>query len=114
MVASRSKQSLSNAMAVCGIQSKRFKSLPSRVKPRSVNDRSRRCHCLPCEKLSAGKSDKLSELIAACTIAPEGSRSEADFAVCCYAIRNGIAKDEVWTRLQSVGKFAEQGRRYST
>jgi len=63
-------------------------------------------------KLSAGKSDKLSELIAACTIAPEGTRSEADFAVCCYAIRSGIAKDEVWTRLQSIGKFAEQGRRY--
>jgi hypothetical protein len=63
-------------------------------------------------KLSAGKSDKLSELIAACMIAPEGTRSEADFAVCCYAIRNGIAKDEAWTRLQSVGKFAEQGRRY--
>ncbi len=63
-------------------------------------------------KLSAGKSDKLSELVAACTIAPDGTRSEADFAVCCYAIRNGVAKDEVWNRLQSVGKFAEQGRRY--
>ncbi len=63
-------------------------------------------------KLSAGKSDKLSELIAACTIALDGTRSEADFAVCCYAIRNGVAKDEVWNRLQSVGKFAEQGRRY--
>lgn len=63
-------------------------------------------------KLSAGKSDKLSELIAACAIAPDGARSEADFAVCCYAIRNGIARDEVWNRLQSVGKFAEQGRRY--
>ncbi len=63
-------------------------------------------------KLSAGKSDKLSELIAACTIAPDGTRSEADFAVCCYAIRHGISKDDVWNRLQSVGKFAEQGRRY--
>lgn len=63
-------------------------------------------------KLSAAKSDKLSELIAACTIAPEGRRSEADFAVCCYAIRNGVAKDDVWARVQSFGKFAEQGRRY--
>jgi hypothetical protein len=63
-------------------------------------------------KLSAGKLDKLSELIAGCAIAPDGTRSEADFAVCCYAIRNGIEKDEVWNRLQSVGKFAEQGRRY--
>jgi hypothetical protein len=63
-------------------------------------------------RLSAGRSDKLSELIAASSIAAEGSRSEADFAICCYAIRNGIAKDDVWARLQSVGKFAEQGRRY--
>lgn len=77
--------------------------------------RQRRIDAMPLpavRKLSAGKSDKLSELIAACTIATEGTRSEADFAVCCFAIRNGIAKDEVWTRLQSVGKFAEQGRRY--
>src|SRR5690606_8933772 len=38
-------------------------------------------------RASASKSDKLAELVAASAIAPAGSRSEADFAVCCYAIR---------------------------
>lgn len=63
-------------------------------------------------KLTPTKSDKLAELIAACAIAPPGVRSETDFAVCCYAIRSGIAADEVWSRVQSVGKFAERGRSY--
>ncbi len=63
-------------------------------------------------KVTPAKCDKLSELIAACAITPEGTRSEADFAVCCYAIRHGIAKDDVWPRLESIGKFSEQGRRY--
>ncbi|MFZ1936147.1 MAG: hypothetical protein WCB27_13115 [Thermoguttaceae bacterium] len=66
----------------------------------------------PRKQPSASKLDRLSELIAASTIAPAGSRSEADFAVCCYAIRSGIAKDEVWTQVEQIGKFAEQGRRY--
>ena len=63
-------------------------------------------------KVSPSKADKLSELIAACAIAPAGSRSETDFAACCFAVRNGIAKEEVWPQLEHVGKFAEQGRRY--
>ena len=63
-------------------------------------------------KPSAAKADKLAELVAACAIAPAGSRSEADFAVCCYAIRHGIAKEDLWAQVQQVGKFAEQGRRY--
>ena len=63
-------------------------------------------------KISTKKADQLAELIAACSIAPAGSRSEADFAVCCYAIRNSIAKEEVWAQVEQVGKFAEQGRRY--
>ena len=63
-------------------------------------------------KIAPAKSDKLSELIASCSITPEGTRSEADFAVCCYAIRHGFAQDVVWPRVKSVGKFAEQGRRY--
>ena len=41
-----------------------------------------------------------------------GTRSETDFAVCCYAIREGVAADEVWSRVQSVGKFAQRGRSY--
>ncbi|GIW97574.1 MAG: hypothetical protein KatS3mg111_0907 [Pirellulaceae bacterium] len=63
-------------------------------------------------RVSPSKADKLAELIAASAIAPPGQRSEADFAVCCYAVRSGIAQDEVWTQLEHVGKFAEQGRRY--
>lgn len=63
-------------------------------------------------KLSVSKGDKLAELIAASAVAPAGTRSEADFAVCCYAIRNGIGKEEVWSRVEQVGKFAEQGPRY--
>ena len=63
-------------------------------------------------KISVSKGDKLAELIAASSIAPAGDRSEADFAVCCYAIRNSIAKEDVWTMVEQVGKFSEQGRRY--
>ncbi|MFH1919274.1 MAG: hypothetical protein ABIP48_05215, partial [Planctomycetota bacterium] len=63
-------------------------------------------------KISVSKVDKLAELIAASSIAAAGSRSEADFAVCCFAIRNSIAKEEVWAQAEQVGKFAEQGRRY--
>jgi hypothetical protein len=63
-------------------------------------------------KLSGKRGDKLAELIALCAVAPQGHRSEADFAVCCYAIRNGIAKNEVWNQVKSIGKFGEQGERY--
>ncbi|MCI0333568.1 MAG: RepB family DNA primase [Planctomycetes bacterium] len=63
-------------------------------------------------KASTSKADKLAELIAASAIAPAGTRSETDFAVCCYAIRNAIAKEEVWSQVEQVGKFADQGRRY--
>jgi hypothetical protein len=63
-------------------------------------------------KASTAKADKLAELIAASAIAEAGGRSEADFAVCCYAVRNGVEKEEVWRQVESVGKFAEQGRRY--
>lgn len=63
-------------------------------------------------KLRHSKADKLDKLIAASGIAPPGSRSEPDFAMCCFAIRNGVGKEEVWTQVEQVGKFAEQGRRY--
>ncbi len=63
-------------------------------------------------KISLSKADKLAELVAACGIAAAGSRSEADFSLCCFAIRNGICKDEVWAQVQQVGKFAEAGEAY--
>lgn len=66
----------------------------------------------PRNKISSSKADTLADLIAASSIAPVGARSEADFAVCCDAIRNGLSKEEVWTQVEQVGKFAEQGRRY--
>lgn len=77
--------------------------------------RTRQISSMPLPKprrVSASKVDKLAELIAVCSIAEPGQRSEADFSVCCYAVRNGIAKNEVWESVSSVGKFAEQGQRY--
>jgi hypothetical protein len=63
-------------------------------------------------RASASKLDKLNELVAASSIAPAGTRSEADFGVCCFAIRSGVAKEEVWSQVEGIGKFAEKGRRY--
>ncbi len=83
--------------------------------PSPVTERTKQIAAMPLpqpRKISLSKSDKLAELIAACGIAEAGSRSEADFALCCYAIRNGIAKEDVWSQVANVGKFAEQGQRY--
>jgi len=63
-------------------------------------------------KLTVTKADKFDQLIASSSIAEPGRRSEADFAVCCYAVQFGIEKEEAWQQVQGVGKFAEQGRRY--
>lgn len=63
-------------------------------------------------KPSASKADKLAEHVAACSIAPAGARSETDFSLCCFAIRNGIDRDLVWGQVEQVGKFAERGQRY--
>jgi hypothetical protein len=45
-------------------------------------------------------------------MAPKGSRSEADFAACCYAAEQGIPQSEVWAAVCGVGKFKEAGERY--
>ena len=63
-------------------------------------------------KATAAKGDKLEDLVAACAVAPVGSRSEADFSLCCFAVKNGIGRAHLWTRVEQVGKFAEQGQRY--
>lgn len=84
-------------------------------KPSATTKRQRNIDAMPLpaiRKSTAAKSDKLSECIAASTIAREGARSETDFALCCYAIRNGFEAEEVWQRVESVGKFAEAGRPY--
>jgi hypothetical protein len=84
-------------------------------KPSAITKRQRNIDAMPLpaiRKSTAAKTDKLSECIAASTIAREGTRSETDFALCCYAIRNGFEAEEVWQRVESVGKFAEAGRPY--
>jgi hypothetical protein len=63
-------------------------------------------------KLSACKSDKLNELISACSVAPAGARSELDFRLCCFAIKSGASKAEIWQKVSSVGKFSERGEDY--
>lgn len=83
--------------------------------PSPETERVKKITSMPLPKVrkpSAAKGDKLAELVAACAIAPAGSRSETDFSLCCYAIKNGIDKEQVWGSVEQVGKFAEKGRRY--
>lgn len=63
-------------------------------------------------KPTSKKQDRLAELIAASSIATVGERSEADFAICCYAIENGFDAADVWALVQNIGKFADGGQRY--
>lgn len=90
----------------------RFESLES-CSPAA--ERSRQVAQMPLpqvRKLTPSKRDKLEERIAACAIAPAGNRSEADFALCCHAVRSGVDRAELWNRVQMIGKFAEAGERY--
>jgi hypothetical protein len=64
------------------------------------------------KRLTPTKRDKLHEIVAACAIAPIGSRSEVDWALVCAAVEHGWPKEEVWEAVASVGKFADSGRRY--
>lgn len=59
-------------------------------------------------KLSARGTDKFNELVLASSTAPVGSRSEADFALCCWAVEHGMRRDDVWAAVANVGKFAER------
>lgn len=54
----------------------------------------------------------LDDCVHASAHAEVGKRSEADFALCCRAIRSGASKAETWARVQFVGKFAEEGEAY--
>jgi hypothetical protein len=63
-------------------------------------------------KLTGAKQDQLEDRIASCVIAPVGLRSPADFALCCFAVRSGVAREEVWRRVSGIGKFAERGEAY--
>jgi P4 family phage/plasmid primase-like protien len=55
---------------------------------------------------------RIDSLIADCLAADTGTRSEADFALCCWGVEQGMPPDFVWNACSHVGKFAESGRRY--
>ena len=63
-------------------------------------------------KLSAGRRDRLGELVTECAAAPPGQRSERNWHLVCWAIEKGVSREEVWQHVQGVGKFAEGGQRY--
>jgi hypothetical protein len=58
------------------------------------------------KKISPKRQDQFNELITQCELAPVGTRSETDFALCCWAIEHGIPQVTVWGTVQNVGKFA--------
>ena len=63
-------------------------------------------------KLSPTKRDRFHELLLTCDAAEVGSRSEADYALCAWAIENGVPRETAWAEAQNVGKFKEAGERY--
>ena len=68
---------------------------------------------LPAPKRKSGKrKDRFADLLASCVAAPLGKRSEADYAIVCFAIEHGMDRGEVWEQVASVGKFAEGGEAY--
>lgn len=63
-------------------------------------------------KITSGKRDKLADRLNACRVAEVGQRSELDFGLCCFAIEEGIAQNELWAACSDVGKFKERGDAY--
>jgi putative DNA primase/helicase len=63
-------------------------------------------------KLSSPKLNRFHELLLICDTADVGARSEADFALCCWAVEHGVPRESVWREAQNVGKFREAGERY--
>lgn len=63
-------------------------------------------------KVTKRQTDRLHDLVNACAVADVGARSEADFALCCYTVEQGLPRDQVWSEIAGVGKFAEAGERY--
>ena len=73
--------------------------------------------CVPLPKRGKGRIGnnsvrKLDSLITDCVAADDGTRSEVDFHLCCWAVEQGYPADEIWQRVGQLGKFAENGRRY--
>jgi hypothetical protein len=63
-------------------------------------------------KLTAKRQDRFHTLLADCAAAEIGQRSEADFALFCWAVEQGLDQAEVRQQASTVGKFAEAGDRY--
>src|SRR5690606_6735036 len=63
-------------------------------------------------KMSPTRRNKFNDFLNRCALTPVGERSEADFALCCHAVEQGIGRADVWTQVSSVGKFAERGEEY--
>lgn len=59
-------------------------------------------------KLSPKGTDKFNELVLACSAAPVGTRSEADFALCCWSVEHGVNREDVRAAVAGIGKFAER------
>lgn len=65
---------------------------------------------LPVKPQATG--DRFADLLNAASLATVGTRSEADFALIAYAVENGMAEADVWSKVQNVGKFQERGEAY--
>ncbi len=63
-------------------------------------------------KLSSPRLDQFQERLLICDTADVGARSEADFALCCWAVEHGVPREWAWREAQNVGKFHEAGQRY--
>ena len=64
------------------------------------------------KKLGTRGQTRLDSLIADCVAADAGTRSETDFALCCWGVENGQLPEDIWRVVSGIGKFAENGRRY--
>lgn len=62
--------------------------------------------------ISAKRQDILDQKILACDVAEIGDRSDADFALCCWAVEYGVPREELWSQVCDIGKFGERGREY--
>jgi putative DNA primase/helicase len=68
-------------------------------------------------KIPKGRNDEtmgtlFERLVADCAAAPNGQRSDRDFALCAAAVRHKWDREFIWQRVQNLGKFQERGRDY--
>lgn len=58
------------------------------------------------------KQKKLNDLLNECDAMPVELRSEPDFAVMCFCIKEGLTEDAIWEQVEHCSKFAERGEPY--